>query len=733
MGTNDTPAIRVDHLAKRDPPGMCLLRLLAMLAPAPLDRVCLHSAAVEEIVRPLCERIGGNEGSQWGLDRAIDRLVTESLLVTHAHDDGTTMLHGDTAVLDVVRKAIPIAEIKDWVHAALRLVDAHAPEDSDDPRRWPLYRRLQPHIERIIELAEQHAIPEPTGRLMGEKLGVFVYLNGDRQRGEQLFRRALSIDEAHFGPRHAQVAVDCNNLSIAIDRPASRAESEVLIARAVDILLDQEQQQGGRLATSLGVLAGVLRRRGLSAQVEPIYRLALELDEQHCGKEHIAVARDLRLLAIVLLSQGHASAAEPLIERALAIDEKEGPCSPNVPADLRLLATVSRATDPTADVLALLERAASIDAQWFGANSEQVLDALFGLADACATRKEPKRGARHLQDALTRACSAATPDLAFVSRVLDKVAAVGGAGLDFDPEVLLGTLSRLEHLRAPLYVVQRARLAASVALRHRQRWREARALMLDVEEAKLREATERSPNNPQAWNALAMFAKNQRGDFDAAESCYRRAVELAPDDPTILGNLGMFLTRCRGMNDEAELLLRRAVELAPKDANLLSALGFFLQHERGLPEQAEPFFQRALEASPNEAAVAANVACLRLQQGNTPEAMAQIGRSLRAEAESEITLRALFLGAVAARFDHGGAASWLARLRRLLARGIVGTTWHPRGLLAELPKRVGAEDARFFAALQAFLFPGSGRTVDAGELDEFEAWRSAVGAEIDEV
>jgi Tfp pilus assembly protein PilF len=305
--------------------------------------------------------------------------------------------------------------------------------------------------------------------------------------------------------------------------------------------------------------------------------------------------------------------------------------------------------------------------------------------------------------------------------------------LDFDPEALLSLLSRLEQLRAPTHVVQRARLAAAVALRHRQRWREARALMLDIEEAQLRAATERSPNNARAWNALAVFTKDRRGDFDEAERCYRRAVELAPDDPIILNNLGLFLTRCRGMNDEAEVLLRRAVELRPNDANLLSVLGFLLQHERNSPEQAEPLFQRSLEIAPNEASVTANVAGLRLLQGRSADALALIGRSLQAEAESEITVRALFLGAVAARLDNGSAASWLARLRRLLARGIRGTAWHPRALMAELPKRLAAEDARLFAALQAFLFPLSGRTVEAQELEQFEQWRSAVGAEVDAV
>ena len=56
-----------------------------------------------------------------------------------------------------------------------------------------------PHIEQVLQLAETEKILHPTGILMGEKLGVYVYLQGDVSKAEELFRRGLAIDEAHFG------------------------------------------------------------------------------------------------------------------------------------------------------------------------------------------------------------------------------------------------------------------------------------------------------------------------------------------------------------------------------------------------------------------------------------------------------------------------------------------------------------------------------------------------------
>jgi Flp pilus assembly protein TadD len=343
-------------------------------------------------------------------------------------------------------------------------------------------------------------------------------------------------------------------------------------------------------------------------------------------------------------------------------------------------------------------------------------------------------GQQHLEDALRRVCATAMPAPDQVAAVIDRIAAHVVGSVDIDPDVLVQTLA-LVLARWPdrVALASRTRATAATALQRRRRWIEARQLLLEAEEARLRQQIERTPANARAWGALALFLKNQRPDYDEAERCYRRAAELAPHDPSQVFNLGLFLTRVRGRHDDGEALMRHALESAPNDAILLSGFAFFLHHERGLPAEAEVLYQKALGIAPTEASILGNVASVRLAEGRLPEARELIERSVKTEADSDVTLRALFLGAVAARLAGADPAPWIAQLRQLLGRGIAGNPWHPRGLMAELPRRLQAGDARFFATLQAFLFPLSGRTVEAQELEEFEAWRGAVGAEIDAV
>jgi len=44
-----------------------------------------------------------------------------------------------------------------WVELTLGLVDALAPEDSDDPVTWPAWSVLRPHVECILGMPNARA------------------------------------------------------------------------------------------------------------------------------------------------------------------------------------------------------------------------------------------------------------------------------------------------------------------------------------------------------------------------------------------------------------------------------------------------------------------------------------------------------------------------------------------------------------------------------------------------
>ena len=128
-----------------------------------------------------------------------------------------------------------------------------------------------------------------------------------RRRGGALIRRALSINEASYGPDHPDVSITLNNL------------------------------------------ANLLRMTNRPAEVEALVRRALKIDEASYGPDHPAVARDLANLATVLVDADRLSDAEPLFGRALAILEKSlGADHPNtVTVRKNLAALEAKRTRPT--------------------------------------------------------------------------------------------------------------------------------------------------------------------------------------------------------------------------------------------------------------------------------------------------------------------------------------------------------------------------------------------------
>ena len=94
---------------------------------------------------------------------------------------------------------------------------------------------------------------------------------------EPLYRRALAIDEASYGPDHPDVATDLNNL------------------------------------------AALLQATNRLAEAEPLYRRALAIDEASYGPDHPDVATVLNNLAVLLQATNRLAEAEPLSRRQLEI------------------------------------------------------------------------------------------------------------------------------------------------------------------------------------------------------------------------------------------------------------------------------------------------------------------------------------------------------------------------------------------------------------------------------
>ena len=140
-------------------------------------------------------------------------------------------------VQEITRERLPEDRRDAWLGAALAVVDAYLPADPppQDVRAWPRWEPLRPHVAALVATADAAGIPKPTTRLMSG-LGLFLKTKCVWAEAEPLYRHALSIDEASFGPEHPEVASDLSNLAGLLQTTNRLPEAEPLMRRAMEIL-----------------------------------------------------------------------------------------------------------------------------------------------------------------------------------------------------------------------------------------------------------------------------------------------------------------------------------------------------------------------------------------------------------------------------------------------------------------------------------------------------------------
>ena len=190
--------------------------------------------------------------------------------------------------------------------------------NAGDVRCWPVLLPLLPHVLRLFERTRALG-PYRAQTYIYNEYGVLLRALARFGEAELLFRRALAIGEASYGPDHPNVAISLNNL------------------------------------------AGLLRATNRLAEAEPLFRRALAIDEASHGPDHPRVATDLNNLAVLLRATNRLDEAEPLFRRALAIGEaSDGPDHPNVAIRLNNLAMLLHDTNRLGEAELLFRRNAII-------------------------------------------------------------------------------------------------------------------------------------------------------------------------------------------------------------------------------------------------------------------------------------------------------------------------------------------------------------------------------------
>ncbi|MCP9785823.1 tetratricopeptide repeat protein [Cyanobium sp. N5-Cardenillas] len=244
------------------------------------------------------------------------------------------------------------------------------------------YGEAEPLFRRALAIDEASYGPDhPDVARDLNNMGLLLQATNRLEEAEPLMRRALAIDEASYGPDHPDVAIVLNNLALLLKATNRLAEAEPMYRRSLAIGEASYGPDHPDVATRLNNLAMLLKATNRLAEAEPLMRRALAIDEASFGPDHPDVARDLNNLALLLKATNRLAEAEPMYRRALAIDEASyGPDHPDVAIDLNNLAMLLQATNRMAEAEPLFRRALAIDEASYGPDHPDVATRLNNLA-----------------------------------------------------------------------------------------------------------------------------------------------------------------------------------------------------------------------------------------------------------------------------------------------------------------------------------------------------------------
>ncbi|MCX7422555.1 MAG: tetratricopeptide repeat protein [Planctomycetia bacterium] len=245
------------------PAAQSLLQLFAWLAPAPIPQSLVDHPELEQQLQSAC-RVGpaalrragpppdstnedggpaleaslshptADHAAEADIESALAVLRRYSFLSRRPGDPTDSAGRVHRVVQLITRERLDHDRQQATLTAMLQVANANVKGDAADVRTWPTLDPLRPHLMMLIDHAERAQIDEPTSRLMGE-LGTLLWAKALHTQAEDLEKRALALDERHYGPVAPQVATRLNNLAATLQATNRLAEAEPLMRRALDI------------------------------------------------------------------------------------------------------------------------------------------------------------------------------------------------------------------------------------------------------------------------------------------------------------------------------------------------------------------------------------------------------------------------------------------------------------------------------------------------------------------
>ena len=287
-----------------------------------------YTAAALNSLALVLEQLGDYKGAETLLRRSV--AISEKKLGKD-HPDTATTMSNLSRVLDSQGKFAA----GDAAQLAAR-ADAAARRGQYDDAETLHHQVLAIHQKAL-------GAAHPTTANSMSNLGRVLDLQGKYVEAEKMYRQSLAVREKTLGRDHPDVATNLNNLAkvmqdlgkdqqIGVSEARARARAGAAVGALTEIenlyrraLAIQDRSLGREhpaTALTLNNLGGLLAVRGDFAQAEQMQRAALGTMEKVFGEQHPDTAAVLTSLALALDNQGKIVEAEATYKRAIEVSRR---------------------------------------------------------------------------------------------------------------------------------------------------------------------------------------------------------------------------------------------------------------------------------------------------------------------------------------------------------------------------------------------------------------------------
>lgn len=291
-----------------------------------------------------------------GAYKEAAELIEDALAFRRGRDDGESLALSETLfwMADVKSEQGDLEKARELAAESLALRETAGGtsiKTAESLQQLGVIRWRQGEFKEALEHSE--AALATRERLLGEdheslapllnNIANLAIQQGDVERGERLFWRALNIFEGHFGPDHPNVASNLNNLGIFKGNHGDPEASVELHRRALNIRQATLAPDHPDLGETYNNLGTALTDLGRFDEAKGALVKALEIREKALGKKHFLYISTVFNLGRLQVNQKDYVLARGRLEESLRLfQESMGAEHPIAAFPLLTLAFVDR-------------------------------------------------------------------------------------------------------------------------------------------------------------------------------------------------------------------------------------------------------------------------------------------------------------------------------------------------------------------------------------------------------